>query len=170
LELEGSGLEGAFSLSTLAVRVEIWERAIQAVQDFPLTGMGMNTFRVLVHELYPFFTIPAETDVGHAHNEFLQAALDLGIPGTIALLAIYLVTFGMLFDLWKNSDRVEGGALPPALMRTLILGCGGGLLAHALFGLIDAVALGAKPGIVFWILLGVVCALFLERRKTAPTS
>jgi O-antigen ligase len=166
LELKGSGLEGAFSLSTLAIRMEIWDRALQAVRDFPLTGMGMNTFRVLVHELYPFFTIPTDTDIGHAHNEFLQTALDLGIPGLIALLSIYLVAFWMLFNLWKSADQESKDKLPPAARRALILGCGGGLFAHALFGLIDAVALGAKPGIVFWILLGVISGLFLESQQT----
>jgi len=31
-------------------------------------------------------------------------------------------------------------------------------VAHAVFGLTDAVALGAKPGLFFWILLGVLAA------------
>ena len=45
------------SLITLNGRVEIWSRAIYGIQDFPLTGMGMNTFREEVHVLYPLFTI-----------------------------------------------------------------------------------------------------------------
>ncbi len=35
----------AFSMNTLSGRVEIWSRAIYAIQDFAFTGMGMNTFR-----------------------------------------------------------------------------------------------------------------------------
>jgi hypothetical protein len=41
----------------------------------------------------------------------------------------------------------------------LALGLGGGLLAHLLYGLTDAVALGAKPGVLFWMLLGLIAGL-----------
>jgi hypothetical protein len=41
----------------------------------------------------------------------------------------------------------------------LALGLGGGLLAHLLYGLMDAVALGAKPGVLFWMLLGLIVGL-----------
>ncbi|MFH1908585.1 MAG: heavy-metal-associated domain-containing protein, partial [Chloroflexota bacterium] len=40
-----------------------------------------------------------------------------------------------------------------SLTRSLTLGLGGGLLAHLLYGLTDAVALGAKPGVLLWMLL-----------------
>ena len=40
----------------------------------------------------------------------------------------------------------------------------GGLLAHFLFGMIDAVSLGAKPGFLFWWLLGMVFGLYDQCR------
>lgn len=72
--------ERALSLRTLVGRPELWSSALYGIQDFPFTGMGMNTFRQVVHVLYPLFSISPEMDIGHAHNEFLQAGLDLGIP------------------------------------------------------------------------------------------
>jgi putative inorganic carbon (hco3(-)) transporter len=71
------------------------------IQDFPFTGMGMNVFRKVVPVLYPLFLIGPDIDIGHAHNEFLQAALDLGIPGLIAFLALYIGVFWMLADVWR---------------------------------------------------------------------
>ncbi len=47
-------------------------------------------------------------------------------------------------------------------MRYVALGLAGSLLAHAVYGLTDAFALGAKPGVILWILLGLTCGLFLE--------
>jgi hypothetical protein len=48
----------------------------------------------------------------------------------------------------------------PALPATaLALAYGAGLLAHALFGLADAVALGARPGFTMWLLLGLLAGL-----------
>jgi hypothetical protein len=162
--------------------VEIWSRAIYGIQDFPFTGMGMNTFRKIMPILYPLFTISPEVDIGHAHNEFLQAALDLGIPGLIALIAIYFVAFSMLFQTWQKSGRhsftrsargLDKILLSSSGIKALSMGIFASLLAHALYGLTDAVALGAKPGILFWMLLGLtaglhalVCGDVIIKRRT----
>jgi putative inorganic carbon (hco3(-)) transporter len=166
--LTGSNLvaDPALSLNTLAGRVEIWSRAIFGIQDFPFTGMGMNTFRKVAPVLYPLFNVSPEIDIGHAHNEFLQAALDLGIPGLVAFLALYIGSFWMLTDTWRTTRCVNPGTEYRSLVtRFLVIGLGGGLLAHLLYGLTDAVSLGAKPGILFWILLGLITALHKQTQE-----
>jgi putative inorganic carbon (HCO3(-)) transporter len=128
--------------------------------DAPLTGMGMNVFRKAVYLIYPMFQLPASYDVAHAHNELLQAALDLGIPGLIGFLAIYIGAVGML------ARTMQAGGT----MRLLALGLLGGLLAHFIFGMTDAVALGAKPGFLFWWLLGMVYGLYEQSRPVKVVS
>ncbi len=146
-----------FSLESLQSRMEIWSRAVYAIRDFPITGMGMNTFRYAVHVLYPLINISPTFDLGHAHNEYLQAALDLGLPGLVGFVALYGLACTGLYRLWqKSSWRARTGE--PA-NRWIILGLTAGLMAHALYGLTDAVSLGAKPGILFWMLLGLVDGL-----------
>jgi len=168
----------ALSLNSLEGRLEVWSRAIYGIQDFPFTGMGMNAFRKVVPVLYPLFLVSPDVDIGHAHNEFLQAALDLGIPGLIAFIAIYIITFWMLADIWKatrhpplntaKSPKGDHWSLNTEhwslITRSLTLGLGGGLLAHMLYGLTDAVALGAKPGLLFWMLLGLIAGLYEQTR------
>lgn len=163
----------ALSLTTMESRLDIWTRAIYGIQDFPFTGMGMNTFRKVVHVLYPLFTVSPDFEIGHAHNEYLQAALDLGIPGLVAFLSIQVVTFVMLFRTWRiagapaavevsgpyNNTALDDGRL---VTRSLALGLGSGLFAHMLFGLTDGTALGAKPGILLWMLLGLSTSLYLR--------
>jgi putative inorganic carbon (HCO3(-)) transporter len=153
--------EGALSLGTLAGRVEIWSRAIHGLQDFPFTGMGMNTFREVVRVLYLLFTISPEADIGHAHNEFLQAALDLGIPGMIAFIAINLTAFAMLWRLWRAHSHSHSPFAAPAC-RMVIAGLFASLFSHMLYGLTDAIALGAKPGFLWWWLLGHVASLYRQ--------
>jgi putative inorganic carbon (HCO3(-)) transporter len=158
------------SLNSLEGRLEVWSSAIYGIQDFPFTGMGMNTFRKVVPVLYPLFTISPDIDIGHAHNEFLQAALDLGIPGLIAFLALYIGAFWMLWDIGKEVSDAKGQASSVGrsrlsfldsltLAKAIVLGLGGGLFAHLLYGLTDAVTLGAKPGVLFWMLLGLIAGL-----------
>ena len=156
----------ALSLNSLSGRVEVWSRAIYGIQDFPFTGMGMNAFRKVMPVLYPLFNISPEIDLGHAHNEFLQAALDLGIPGLIAFLALYIGSFWMLLDIWRRTRLPSTSIRNQRLVtRFLVLGLSGSLLAHLLYGLTDAVALGAKPGILFWMLLGLTAALYQQAQE-----
>ena len=172
----GLAEDSAFSLDSLQMRFVIWSSAIKGIQDFPFTGMGMNTFRTLIGVLYPNSENNSYLGLGHAHNEFLQAGLDLGIPGMIAFISLYISAFWMLVKTWKtsfllkndqkinnqdNERRSKLGILTkgPAI-RTIVLGLGGGLLAHLLYGFTDAVALGAKPGFVFWMLLAMIAGLF----------
>ena len=150
-----SAQQGLSSLNW-GFRTEVWQTAVKGVSDFPFTGMGMGTFRK-IGRLFYSLSIAPDYDFAHAHNEFLQAGLDLGIPGLVALLAIYFGAFGMLRSLWKSATVQE--------TRYLALGLAGCLLAHAIYGLTDAVALGAKPGVILWILLGLTCGLFLHSRE-----
>jgi len=170
-----SSLSGVpFSLGTLEARIEIWSRALYGIQDFPFTGMGMNTFRTVVHVLYPLNRIGPDVEIGHAHNEFLQAALDLGIPGLIAFLDLYMISFACLASTSRQIGQTSETGEDRLLNQALVLGLGGGLVAHLLYGMTDAVALGAKPGVLFWMLLGLVSCtgkgLHLHAHDPRPTK
>lgn len=135
-----------------AGRLQHWERALIGINMFPLTGMGMNMYRRLIHVFYPIFMVSHNREIPHAHNEYLQAALDLGIPGLIAFLALNLGAIWMVIRVWRGPQVMEG-------QKAIALGLGGGLVAHMIFGITDAIALGAKPGIFYWMLLGVIAGL-----------
>jgi len=134
-------------------RQEVWSRALYGIQDFPFTGMGMNTFRKVMPVLYPAFLVEPDFDIAHAHNHLLQAALDLGLPGLVAYLAIWLGAASMIIAILKRA-KVKW-------YRAVAGGLGGGLLAHFIFSMTDAIPLGAKVGIVFWVVLALVTSLFL---------
>jgi putative inorganic carbon (HCO3(-)) transporter len=147
-------------VSSLAGRIEIWSRAVYGLQDFPFTGMGMNMFRRVVHILYPLFLISPTTDIAHAHNQFLQAGLDLGIPGMIAWLAVWLGSAMMLWYGWKGATTIG--------QRALLAGLGGVWAGHLVYGMTDAIALGAKPGFVLWMLFGILTGLHRQIADALP--
>ena len=172
------------SMDSFNDRLQVWSRAIYGISDFPFTGMGMNTFRKIMPVLYPVLNISPEKDIGHAHNEFLQAALDLGIPGLVAFIAIYLIAFWMLIRIWRRAlaldkflsneqtkripliihgrnfgENADLSLANSRLVQAAVLGLGGGLLAHLLWGMTDAMALGSRPGFLFWIILALITGL-----------
>jgi putative inorganic carbon (HCO3(-)) transporter len=100
-----SPVEEVVGAITLEDRVEIWSRALYAIQDFPFTGCGLGAFRRVVPILYPFFTVPPDTDIAHAHNIFLQTALDLGIPGLVAYLALLGSALVVCWQVAVKGDR-----------------------------------------------------------------
>jgi putative inorganic carbon (HCO3(-)) transporter len=132
-------------------RVELWSRAIDIIGDFPFTGVGMNGFRRVLPVMYPVLLQDPASDVVHAHNHLLQAGVDLGLPGLIAYLALWLGVAAMLV-------RTARGT-PDARVRLVACGLGVSLLAFFTFGTADAIALGAKGGVVFWVAIALATAL-----------
>jgi len=149
----------AVALDTLDGRLEIWSRALYGIQDFPFTGMGMNTFRTVVPALYPLFLIGPEFDIAHAHNTWLQVALDLGLPGLVAYIAVWLITLKLLLDVRRVAND--------PLLRATSIGMLGCLAGYFVYSLLDTVALGARPGFLWWMLLALAIATWKLARVEA---
>lgn len=148
LAISRSGPQMAHNVSG---RVELWSRAIYAISDVPFTGMGMNVFRKVMPELYPVVLAMPGLDVAHAHNHLLQAALDLGIPGLIAYAALWVTAGVLLVRVYRRSAD--------PVWRALAGGLGAGLIAHFTFSMTDAIPLGAKVGVLFWVALALPLVL-----------
>lgn len=152
----------AIGTLNLKSRYELWSRAIEGIADFPFTGMGMNGFRRVMPILYPAFSISPTWDFAHAHNHFLQVALDLGIPGLVAYLALWLGAGFLLFQTISQATE--------RFYQIVALGLIGSFTAYFVYGITDTVALGAKPGFVFWWALALVVAthhLFYQNKLRA---
>jgi putative inorganic carbon (HCO3(-)) transporter len=145
------------TLGGLDGRLEVWSRALYMTQDFPFTGIGMGTFRQVANVLYPFFLAGPDADIPHAHNLFLQVAVDLGLPGLVAWLAIFLLVCWSAWRVYRRGWAVgQSGRLP------CLAGLGAGLLgsqvALVVHGLTDAVTWGTRPAVVVWAAWGVAMA------------
>jgi len=152
IDTVGGGITG-----TIQGRMEVWQRAIYMIQDFPYTGIGIGTFDKVANAMYPFFILGPDAKVTHAHNTLLEAGVDLGIPGLVAYVAL-LACFA--FAAWRVYHTLSDRPL-----QALIVGLACGMLAHQVFGLTDAFLLGTKPGMVMWAFLGLVAALYVHRNS-----
>jgi putative inorganic carbon (HCO3(-)) transporter len=142
------------NMVSLEARVEIWSRALHALHDLPFTGCGLGVYRHLVQTSYPLFLSAPGFDIAHAHNLFLQVALDVGLPGLIGYLGL---VGSALWCCWRvvRSPGREGGP-----RQWLALGLMGSLVAFHVYGLTDSVALGAKPGVALWMTLALAAVVW----------
>jgi len=50
-------------------------------------------------------------------------------------------------------------------MRMAVFGLGWGQVAHLIFGIGDSVPLGSRPGILFWVSVGMIAAIYNIYKK-----
>jgi len=162
-------LEMAFSSGAISGwdgRREIWSRAIYMIQDFPFTGIGMGSFGEVADALYPFFSYSPGA-IPHAHNLFLQIGVDLGIPGLIAWLAIFLVVIALSWKQYRYGrlhQNVQCIALGAGLLSSQVA-----LVVH---GMTDAVTWGmVRPAPLVWAIWGLAVAgwyVYIQTETIAP--
>lgn len=155
-------LSAGTTLATAAGRVEGWQRAIQMIRDFPMTGIGLGTFSKVASILYPFFLLGPDSQVYHTHNIYLQAGVDQGIPGMVAYV-------GLLTALFVTGIRSVRRA-HDTRWRGLTLGLMGSLLVFLTHGMLDMIVYGLKASALVWALLGLLVATAQLWSAKAPTS
>lgn len=140
------------------VRLEIWGSALHIIRDYPLTGVGLNMFRYQqVRDQYPAPGYAASV-LPHAHNELLQVGSDTGIPGMILFLAWHGVLVFMVWQTWRMGS---------AFLRMVSVSATAGLLAHAVFGLADAITLFDRFIFGYWLLVALVTVAYLQTKRQA---
>lgn len=86
--------EQDYNLTHKHGRMMVWERSMSLIRENPVFGVGMHNF------------IFVESDVNNesrgvvTHNFILQVATELGIPGALILLSIFVVS-------WRQTRRVR---------------------------------------------------------------
>jgi len=126
-------------------RVDMLTTGAEIYRDHPLLGTGPDVFGLL----YPEYSGKNPRYHYHVHNGFFQTAVDAGIPGVIAMIALG-GTFG-----WMTLSRLRRAA--PQTQLSLIAAMGG-LVAFSAHSLVDAPN-EAKTALAMLAALGAVAAL-----------
>jgi O-antigen ligase len=130
------------------------------VREAPLTGAGLGQYPVRLQRDYPPLQVPNVPYVAHAHNFLLQLAVDFGLPGALAVLGVLGAFFRGLWRAGRDAD--DRGR------RALAAGLTAGMVAYLVFGITDAIALPARGGIVFWVVLGLGAAVIAAPAGARP--
>ncbi|MBK8034025.1 MAG: O-antigen ligase family protein [Chloroflexi bacterium] len=145
---------------TASMRFDIWSVGLRAIMNYPITGIGINKFRAADFRDAGYTVVGyPERNPPHAHNELLHVTLDMGLPGLLAYVSLHVALAWCLWQVWRGGDvRLRGVAVAVA----------GGLLAHAIFGLADAVTLADRWIWAFWWLVGLGAAVYVQHKQTVP--
>lgn len=143
---------------TFTGRTAIWNFALDAIAQKPLSGYGFanfwNTDVVTGSEI----SIEALWDVrgiGSGHSNFIDMPLNFGIPG--GLLILYAFLFAPGFDYCRSQRRAENALIADFFMTIIIFMSFTSLMESFLFNRVQT----------FWLLI--VMAVF-GLRLTARTS
>lgn len=137
--------ETSDSPTTFVQRQDLWVQGIYLVRQSPVVGIGLGAYPRVSSVAWPHTPDDPGPQRNHAHNLFLQIALDTGIAG----LGAFVVLLGLaLSAVWKayrsNTERTLAVALLSAFVVLIVHGMG------------DTIVWGtAKSSIVMWILLAI---------------
>jgi O-antigen ligase len=152
--------QAADPTSTLFGRVEIWRLALDWLLASPLNllaGVGMKAFE------YYYILLAGPTTAGlywrresflignRPHNELIGFLLDVGIVGTVALLAVLFILARLAMRIYRHSKDHELRLVALAFLIGFI-----GLVVGALG---DNVFSQPSVTVYFWIMAGLVMAI-----------
>lgn len=124
-------------------RINVWRDTVGIVKDFPLFGTGLGTYE----HIYPRYkTVSSPERWEHAHNDYLEGAVELGIPGMSVALFLIVAFYRLMFMVLNK--RNDPGP------RLLAIGGMTGITALMIHSLTDFnLHIGAN-GLFFSFLLG----------------
>jgi hypothetical protein len=131
---------GVPARTSVGYRLEFYNNTLKIIRDRPLVGTGTGGFpSAYERQVAGTGMAPA----GHPHNEYLHLMAQLGIPGLVALLALFWVP-------WRLAPRLpvpHEGLLARGLVLTIAVGCVfNSLLLDHTEGLLFAWGLGVLFG------------------------
>jgi O-antigen ligase len=144
-----------------AGRLDIWNAAIQVMEDHWIFGLGMGGF---ASNAIQFMQVANNGDITllsseqviaqggiNAHNVYLALVLDSGIIGLVLYLTIIA---GVLKNLWDLRRNPRWADLSWAFTGIVLVNLVGGMLG------------GALNGKFFWTIAGASAGYFVRRRLT----
>jgi O-antigen ligase len=129
----------------------IWLPLLPETLKSPLWGNGLGS----IMWSYPM-QIDAMLTVGHPHNAFLEAVLDMGVIGLGLLLAYY-------WHVWRGFRALGSNAFLSPELRGFFQGATAGLLALLITGMAGSSLRPESEAVYLWMAIGMMYGLQARR-------
>jgi len=140
------------------LRLQIYQNALAGFADHPWQGVGYGAFSMgfspYLDAVQPIEMINQNMIVAHMHSDPLQMFFELGLPGGLLSLAIYLLVIVMAWRIVRSN-----AAIP---QRLLGLGLLLALLASGAHACVDFPLRLPTSAFFFWFWSGLVIGLYLQ--------
>ena len=127
-------------------RVQLWQDMSSVIQDYRFTGSGLgsmamvySTYVLLLHVIY----------LQHAHQLYLQIAVEQGLPGLVAFLWMSATAVWALLVAFRNSRG----------RNALVVGVTASLVALLVHGLLDSEVYASGLVLLVFVPIGFAWAL-----------
>ncbi len=144
--------------STWSGRAQLWQDAQALMHDYRFTGSGLGS-TMMVYSTYYLLLHVGHTS--HMHNLYLEIAVQQGLPGLIAFLAMVA---GLAFLLIVTMAEATPGR------RRLAAGAFAALIALLLHGLVDAGLYDSRLVPLVFLPLLIAWPIRARRRPDDPVS
>jgi O-antigen ligase len=99
----GSGRFGESAKTSVQSREDILATTTEAIGDFFPFGSGLGSFRQVYH-LYEKPEEVTTTYVVHAHNDYAELALELGLAGIVLMLLFFAWWANAVWNAWRTAE------------------------------------------------------------------
>ena len=143
------GLEGDKLVNSVTMRFSIYESGERMFRDFPVLGAGLGAFEY-AFPYYKLSGVPEEGLVLHAHSDWLELFLQVGLAGGLIYLAGFLSALYFSFRTWAGARSFT--------IRSL---CGGALGAVAVASTHNLMEFGSQMpanALIYYVLLGALAS------------
>jgi len=115
----GAGKLGEHATSSVQSRAAIFATTARAAGDYMPFGSGLGSFQ----SVYPLYERPADVTteyVVHAHNDYAEIGLELGVSGIILILLFLGWWFAAVWRAWRRPEGPFARAAAVASAAVLV--------------------------------------------------
>ncbi|MCL4256223.1 MAG: O-antigen ligase family protein, partial [Anaerolineae bacterium] len=145
-------------------RLRAWQSAINIIQDYPITGIGLDQYLYFFRDNYMLPDAWQEPNLSHPHNILFDFWLRFGIFGAIWLGALVWIWSKTA---WRGYKTLWQG---DKWLLALIIGAMGSMANLLSHGLVDNSLYVLDLAIVFALLMGIASALPTHKASSLPTN
>ncbi|MES2189046.1 MAG: O-antigen ligase family protein [Pseudomonadota bacterium] len=148
LEVSGFSFDKGVSVdsgNSAGIRLHFWHRAVQSITEHPVSGAGIGSWSSEFNRLEKQKNASPESiaPMGNPHQEYLLWGVQLGIPGILLIVGIFIAIFRDTLDMDVLAARATQSVL----------------LAFVIACLFNSVIYDALIGDFFCVTLGLLLAL-----------
>jgi O-antigen ligase len=148
--------------TSMGLRLEMWKTGAQIFVDHPLRGIGKGGFYDEVNRRITLHLAPSLIQTApHPHDELLNMADEMGLPGLLAGLLLYLVP-GILFcSRLRAENRYARFAASAGAMV---------VIGHFCVGLVDVYFWIVSQTAFYGVSVAVFAAILLAQARQAESA